>query len=149
MKEYEIGRPERIAAACKVECDRQQVRPAEVKQLVEAYNHILKYNSARHLAMEHILTLGAMIEPVKARELRTTPATFANLSHAVEASLVPMALQSLLRHQASIPTDAFVKEFLLIHPFADGNGRLAFLLYNHGKFILDYPLPLPDYFGVT
>lgn len=43
--------------------------------------------------------------------------------------------------------DAFVKAFLDIHPFIDGNGRAAFILYNWLRGALDSPDNLPDYYG--
>jgi len=55
----------------------------------------------------------------------------------------------LFAHQDQLTTDEFVVEFLKIHPFKDGNGRVAFLLYNILNNSLDDPAPLPDYFKET
>jgi fido (protein-threonine AMPylation protein) len=38
-----------------------------------------------------------------------------------------------------------VRSFLRIHPFTDGNGRVAFVLYNWLNHTLLAPAPLPDF----
>ena len=43
--------------------------------------------------------------------------------------------------------DGFVKQLLDIHPFADGNGRTASIVYNWLMGSLDNPVPLPFYYG--
>jgi hypothetical protein len=40
---------------------------------------------------------------------------------------------------------SWIKAFLQIHPFQDGNGLVASLLFNWGMNTLDEPFPLPYY----
>ena len=139
----------RISDACKIECDRQKVGPTEHRYLIDAYNLILtkEWRDKKKLSLAEILTLSSMVEPEKAKGLRRTPVTFANGTSGLSPDLIPRALEALLEGQEEIPLDVFVKEFLVIHPFVDGNGRTAFLLYNLLAKNFDYPVALPDYFG--
>ena len=41
----------------------------------------------------------------------------------------------------------WIRQFLVIHPFVDGNGRTALVLYNWLLGTLDDPQKYPDYFG--
>jgi hypothetical protein len=43
--------------------------------------------------------------------------------------------------------DQFIFALLKIHPWVDGNGRTASIIWNWMKKTLDYPKPLPDFFG--
>lgn len=139
----------RISDACKIECDRQHVGEVEHVQLIEAYDLTLtpEWQNKTFLTLDDILTLSVIVEPQKANTLRRTPVTFANGSSGLAPDLIPRALEALLENQAELSTDTFVKEFLIIHPFLDGNGRTAFTLYNLLSGNRDYPVSLPDYFG--
>lgn len=93
------------------------------------------------------------------RGYREVPAVFNQGVPALPASLIPNAMEVLsdalvLRSingrgvwSESGFDDALVKEFLDIHPFTDGNGRVASLLWNFLKNTLDDPEPLPYFYG--
>ncbi len=80
---------------------------------------------------------------------RTTPVAFAHGGHASKASTIPDAMPRLISHGP--PKDDFgwwylwIKDFLKTHPFQDGNGRIASLLFNWGMGTLNEPFPLPYY----
>jgi len=139
---------QRIFDACKVECDRQHVGEMEHKQLIEAYHYMLKQHyNYKTISIIDILNLSSIVEPIKAKSIRQIPITFSNGNMGLTPELIPNVLNGLLVNIQKLEVDEFVKEFLLIHPFQDGNGRTAFLLYNLLTHKRGYPVALPDYFG--
>jgi len=80
---------------------------------------------------------------------RTTPVTFGEGGHATAAHNIPGAMERLV---SCVPDREdftgwyrWIHAFLKIHPFQDGNGRIASLLFNWGMNTLDEPIPLPYY----
>lgn len=80
---------------------------------------------------------------------RITPVTFTHGLPAMHSSTVPQAMERLLRNVPERENFydwlTWIKHFLDIHPFEDGNGRIASLLFNWGMKTLDVPIPLPYY----
>ena len=138
---------ERVRDLVAAECKRQQVGPVEVNQLNDAYYAATQLRETRHIDLYDLMKLAKIIEPIKAKAYRKFPVTFANHTSAPNPLIVPRAMDALIRNQCNMTTDEFVKEFLAIHPFADGNGRTAFLIYNILNSSLRSPQSLPDYFG--
>ncbi len=80
---------------------------------------------------------------------RNTPVSFDHDGHSANWSIIPEAMPRLIAH---VPERleftswyAWIKAFLDIHPFQDGNGRIASLLFNWGMYTLEEPFPLPYY----
>lgn len=117
------------------------------------------------ISVEQILTLGSFIEPGKNRHgFRKTPVTFQNGGSSCHASAIPEQMDKFIENCNAFKMDpppkvsshdmmvdfeslakALTKEFLWIHPFADGNGRTGFLLWNWLMGTLDEPTALPDF----
>lgn len=156
-----------IANACAVECERQQVGLTELSWLIEAYSNLHFYvNHAQNpiLSLDHFLSLGKTVEMLNSRGFRNTPVTFGNGGSSAPASEIPRLMEQLVEnihafvadppakvapHSSAVSHEdlarALTKEFLWVHPFVDGNGRLGFLLYNYLMGTLDQPLALPDF----
>lgn len=139
---------QKIEAACIVECDRQGVGFIERQQLIYAYYAMLKNakTESPSFSSETVLSWGKIIEPTKAHGIRRTPVTFANGTTGLNPTLIQQAMNSLFDNRENMTVDEFVKEFLIIHPFIDGNGRTAFVLYNALMGNPTEPVALPDYF---
>ena len=141
---------EQVSSLCARECIRQHVGLDRVAFLLTAYYTALKMNKDGLPTLENIIELSGIIEPVDAGKIRHIPVTFANGTRAVAPNDVPLAIERLFEHgldENNTDVDFFVKSFLDIHPFQDGNGRTAFILYNWLNKSLDKPLTLPNYYG--
>jgi Fic family protein len=89
---------------------------------------------------------------------RQVEVTFRNVVQpALPADMVPRAMKRLgeqlnRRHDDFIAdkneyADYMAREFLIIHPFTDGNGRVASLVWNYLRGTIANPEPLPYFFG--
>lgn len=152
-----------IAKACGVECERQQVGLRELGFLIDAYQGLLEKQTdwascypdrGCPLFEGDIESLGSFVEPGKNRHgFRKIPVTFQNGGSSANASDVPRLIESLVNHISETQSiddrredaRALTRQFLWIHPFVDGNGRVGFLLWNFLNGTLDDPTPLPDF----
>lgn len=121
------------------ECERQQVGPLAVFRLSEAINYAYQ-NYTGPLTVDFILTLGTRVDPANT-DFRHTPVVFKEYtSSAAPHSEIPRMLSAwcemvndAIMKSPRMDTQfchSLIKEFLHIHPFKDGNGRVAFVLNN-------------------
>jgi len=138
---------------CITECELQKDDSIRsVIDMLTAYDYAinlssfwLKKNSAFYV--DDILTLGALVKPgLNYKGFRTTPVTFANLNPAIHHELVENSMNNLISAQDILTPEEFYKEFELIHPFEDGNGRVGAILYNILNKSIDDPILPPDIF---
>ena len=156
---------EKIRAAIKVECDRQQVGEDRQYRLRTAYN-VVRYEKMC-LTENFLKYFARWVEPDNNGRYRTTPVTFNGIVGGVPPQNIERAMKSWIHRfnddrywitsetffLGQLPPDATsevnrgIKEFLDIHPFSDGNGRLAWLLRVWLLDQWDDPQPLPDYYS--
>lgn len=145
----------RVAEVAAAECERQRVGVHALARLLTAYAEAEAW-SIRHEVphLDDLFDLGRLIEPVYAAQWRTTPVTFRGGGSSAHHSVIPGAMWRWvvrLPFRADIekdPTivDEVIKAFLDIHPFADGNGRSAWILRTWLLDQWEEPEPLPIYF---
>lgn len=130
------------------EVERQQATPMHVYYLANAVEFArtrMALGKHQFINTAMILQLGSLVLN-KDVSYRMGPAVFRQgRSEAVHPQNIEQAIFRLIRFQDEMTPEEFVKEFLLIHPFEDGNGRVAWILWNvkvDGLYFLE---PLPEF----
>lgn len=125
------------------ETARQQSEDAE--PMINAYKRICEFEGVPITELQIV----ALANCFGFSGYRITPVTFSSGIPALSSKEVPDAMKRLVEHQPPLGDfDVWfdwIKAFLDIHPFEDGNGRVASLLFNWGMFTLESPIPLPYY----
>lgn len=156
----------KLAEVAANECIRQQVGVYELSALLVAYDHVANRWSKQiditdpsyvYQLEQRLLYIATTIEDRNHLGYRKVPVTFNGGSEtALDHQNIPTAMT---QHLSFIPqvleqpydnpsVDWWVFNFLKIHPFLDGNGRTAWILYNWLSGTMNDPAPLPDYFSV-
>ena len=132
-------------SACVAECRRQQVGLDRLADLLEGYNYAVEH-SDRLPNEGDLLHLAGVIEPSSLGRYRQTPVTFQCGGASVTPSMTSSATARMMAHyeEGDDPKE-FVHNLLKIHPFTDGNGRVAFVVYNWVNHTLEDPVPLPEF----
>ena len=144
---------ERIRSAIAYECDRQHVGLDRREFLFAAYGEAwqLSHGSSAPTG-EQALRLAGVLEPSNGGRVRSTPVTFRDGGSSASPSDVDRLYWTLFENLPPVGASEeevayWVREFLWVHPFSDGNGRAAWLLYNWLLGAWKEPLRLPYFFG--
>lgn len=135
-----------VANGAAHECVRQQVGLDALARLIDAYDFAYRRRN-KLLTYTFVVYLGSFVDPDRGLKFRITPVTFRNggtsANHQDIFELLNARIYNLTRGECS--TEEFINEFLWIHPFEDGNGRVAWILQNFLNGTMDSPYPLKEY----
>lgn len=155
-----------VAVKCAKECEKQQTGPLEVGYLINGLEcALVHFVQGGQVDDEFVRLLAVRVEPDKNSDgFRHTPVVFRNGGSSAPHADIPRLLENWCRlvgdyvNNPSISwhvafTKQIIREFLWIHPFKDGNGRVAFILYNflcgfkkfYRENTLMFVYPLPDF----
>jgi hypothetical protein len=136
-----------IAAACVREAVRQRVDVDDLGRLLQGYDMALARAEVRRLpTLSDVQDLAGWVDRLNSAGFRRVAVTFDSGGHAADWRDVPSAVERLFAvlDEDTDPAE-FVRALLAIHPWADGNGRVAFVVFNWLAGTLRDPQPLPEF----
>lgn len=117
--------------------------------MLKAWGYEKNLDSVPWIDLREIEMLGRIVEPgVNTNGFRKCGVKVGRRI-CVDYKKVPKLLENLLGRQRVMTPEELYKEFLEIHPFVDGNGRVAKVIYNTLKGTLDAPVMPPNFFGCS
>lgn len=135
-----------IVEYCAIEVDRQGDGPMSVAHMFRAWEYAVARQGRTILDEKFIRGLNGRVRGLSYDTYyRRIPVTFASGGTALDQEHIPRQMKLLLDKGRYLPYDDFVKRFLEIHPFSDGNGRTASLIYNWLSGTLETPNLLPEF----
>lgn len=156
-----------VRQVCKVairECQRQGLGFRSLIDLLSAYEvAYFAFEKGQAPTIDRIKRVAQLIDPVNNDDLRNTPVEFEHLmGKTCPVDLVSQAVadwsgsledswnmnlfdpENKNEYRIDMIIQNYVRQLLWIHPFKEGNERLAWIVFNWLKGCLDYPMPLPD-----
>jgi len=141
-----------VLLQCAIQHDDSETAPTN---LLEAVRYAQGRSQIAPLpTIADILELGALVKPIHNSDgYRRIPVVFDSGASGTPPTQIPAAIDRLIDQLNATfitnpqLTDEWVYAFLSIHPFQDGNGRCAWILYNWLSKSIDYPINMPEYFS--
>ena len=116
--------------------------------MLDAWSYILMYKDRFHPDLDTIEAIGRKVERVKNSGGWRRCGVRVGMRVCPPFYDVPSLLERLLSVQDTMTPVEFYKEFEMIHPFIDGNGRTGKILLNwKNGTLLDPIFPPNDLFG--
>lgn len=129
---------------CASETKRQSGTPAEEAGMYRAWLHISSLNGYRLLIDDAQYAVSCINGLTSYRH---TPVVFRDGGSSANHEDIPRLMRNLFANGGLLTPDEFTKEFLDIHPFTDGNGRVGSLIWNYLNGTITNPEPMPYFFG--
>lgn len=96
---------------------------------------------------EDVISFGELVEPGRNISCPRKCRVMVGGRECPPAEEVPRLLKGWLEALPRLTPDEAYKEFELIHPFVDGNGRVGKIIHNWLNRTLDDPVLVQDFFG--
>lgn len=151
------GQESAVLSFCVHECERQKTTPVAVLDMLDAYEYAMQWIAAipgQRIGVSGCNAIFNKVLPNRPRPgnaYRNGPAVF---DQGVRAALAPEHIvrqmellfdqEDWLGQPDRMTNLEFVHRFLEIHPYIDGNGRVAAILFNLLEGTMLTPQPLPE-----
>jgi Fic family protein len=136
---------QRIARFCAEEVERQGDELASVADMFDAWCHAL---SVRKVTEINVRAWGMLVKPINDGCWRKCGVRVG--SHiAPPPQEVPRLMQRWIENLPNMTPEQAYKEFQLVHPFRDGNGRVGKIVYNLLSGSLEDPKLPPNFFNCS
>lgn len=142
-----------IVRFCAEEVERQRRGPLQVADMVGAWVHALRrlnralFDDDVYPSLDLIKTWGLMVEPGVNHGYWRGVGMMVGLHVAPGPDEVPELMARWHARLSDMTPGEAYREFEVIHPFADGNGRVGKIIFNWLNSTLDSPIMPPNYFG--
>lgn len=141
-----------ILAFCVSECERQQTTPSAVLGMLDAYEYAMQWVAGipgQRITISTICALGIRVDDRNKQGFRKGPAVFMQGGEALAPEHIGRQLDLLIEaprdRVGGLNSYEWTRRFLEIHPFQDGNGRVAAILFNLLEGTILNPQPLPAF----
>ena len=120
---------------------------SRVRNMLDAWCYALHFSKVRKPRMHDALDMGRMIEPTKVEGIRTVGVRV-GYRLCPPPERLEESLSDLFKQREQFDPMQFYREFEMIHPFVDGNGRTGKILLNWlNETLLDPIFPPQDFWG--
>lgn len=133
----------RILRYCAEEVERQKDSPVRVLDMMRAWDYAFSLDG-RDLTVDIIEEFGRRVHPVNEGGFRTVQVRMGYLLPPPPEK-VREAIERLVEFQKNATPEEFYREFEVVHPFRDGNGRVGCIILNYLMGTLKDPVKPPDF----
>jgi len=135
---------------CAEEVQRQQDTPEAVADMVEAWCYAQAAQAVgEDLSLELIITLGSLVSPLNPDDSFRSMRVFVGDRIPPDPEDVYRLMERYIVNLPDMSPEEAYKEFEMIHPFRDGNGRTGKIIYNWLRGTLDKPAMPPNFWGIA
>ena len=145
----------RILKYCSEEVARQHASPVAVYWMMKAWNYTYEtceFRDAKEILTSKVVAeIGRLVEPIMNMSFYRQCGVTVGNHYPPHWQEVPRLMDQLFQYGtlSTLTPEEVYKEFQMIHPFRDGNGRTGKIIYNALSGTLSDPKMPPNFFNCS